>query len=791
MLYPDTQPRAWRDEDVEQQGFSVQEVLAVLRRNVLFILGIAAVVTGVTAYLVLRQPPLYRASGVVRLADIRRSVTGGIEGAGLNEALGRQTDPLLSELEVLKGREVIGEVVDREGLRLRSITPEFSIGAVNDAAVAIPPEAADTVHLQFARTNVSVRARGVQTSAPYGTPVQAGGVRLTIPARPAISQATLIVIPREQAIDHLSRNLVARPREKTDAIQMEFTSEDPRVAQRVVNAAIDVYQSANARNAQQQSRRRRLFLEGQLQNTDSILAEAQLALSNFRSRERVYSSRERLAAQQEGLFALRVRREELAADRQVYQSLLAGLSGPRATRTRSLRALASSPAITENRVISQLYLQMMQYESSRDSLTTGPTGSTSEHEDVQRLNALVASTEGKLIEALRSHLAVLDARLAALTNLQSSNSNEIQSLPAAEAEEQRLVQQVETTQKIADQVREELHKAHMAEAVEAGQVEVVYRAPLPTAPVGSGKATKLGLALFLGLLLGGGAAFMREHLNTAIRRNEDLEKVLQVPGLALIPRMQPRTKLAQRLLPRRTEDRAEADPAGTGLVTVSNFRSPSAEAYRTLRTNLLFSQVGSTLRNTVVTSASPGDGKSTVSANLAVTYAQQGVRVLLVDCDLRKSRLHHVFNVSREPGLTQLLLGQAQAAEVMRSTPVEGLHFIPSGTLPPNPSELLGGGRMRKALDALSQRFDLIVIDSPPLLAASDAAILGAMTDGVLMVVRAGQTERGAAQKAMQQLQAVGARVLGAVLNDPDSKAAAYGEYYYYDYYGEEESRPA
>lgn len=225
---------------------------------------------------------------------------------------------------------------------------------------------------------------------------------------------------------------------------------------------------------------------------------------------------------------------------------------------------------------------------------------------------------------------------------------------------------------------------------------------------------------------------------------------------------------------------------GEALVAAAHTHSTGAEAYRTLRTNLIFSQAVQSLKTIVVTSASPGEGKTTTAANLAVTFAQQGMRVLLVDCDLRRARLHKMFNVPREPGLTELILDHEVPTEVIRGTPVENLSVLTSGTLPPNPSELLGGPRMERVLEVLREQFDMIVLDSPPLLAASDASVLGTKTDGVLLVVRAGQTERGAAQQAVQQLAVVGARVVGAVLNDPDAKVPQYGGYYNYEYYGEE-----
>jgi non-specific protein-tyrosine kinase len=202
--------------------------------------------------------------------------------------------------------------------------------------------------------------------------------------------------------------------------------------------------------------------------------------------------------------------------------------------------------------------------------------------------------------------------------------------------------------------------------------------------------------------------------------------------------------------------------------------SLGAEAYRTLRTNLIFSQAMQSLKTIMVTSPSGGEGRTTVAANLATTFAQQGMRVLLVDCDLRRSRLHTLFGVAREPGLTQLLLGDEPLERVVHDTGVPGLSLVPAGTQTQSPSEILGGSQMHDALDALSGQFDLVVLDTPPLLAAAaGTASLAARVDGVLVVLRAGQTERDAAQDALQQLATVGARVVGAVLNDPDAQVSA------------------
>ncbi|HEY9450002.1 MAG TPA: CpsD/CapB family tyrosine-protein kinase, partial [Gemmatimonadaceae bacterium] len=219
------------------------------------------------------------------------------------------------------------------------------------------------------------------------------------------------------------------------------------------------------------------------------------------------------------------------------------------------------------------------------------------------------------------------------------------------------------------------------------------------------------------------------------------------------------------------------------LVTVNDVHSAGAEAYRTLRTKLLFSRAAGTLKTIVVTSPFTQDGKSTTAANLATAFAQHGMRTLLVDCDLRRPTQHEIFRVPREPGLTELLASDGIVAGTGRRTNIEGLSLITAGALPPDPSELVGSARMRTILARFAESFDVIVIDSPPVLPVADAAILATLADGALLVVRAGSTNRKAAQLAVQQLEDVDARVLGVVLNDPKAQVPLYDQYGYASYY--------
>jgi capsular exopolysaccharide synthesis family protein len=218
-----------------------------------------------------------------------------------------------------------------------------------------------------------------------------------------------------------------------------------------------------------------------------------------------------------------------------------------------------------------------------------------------------------------------------------------------------------------------------------------------------------------------------------------------------------------------------------GLIS-ANPKSGVAEAYRSLRTNIQFYNLGERMRRLLVTSSGPNEGKSTTSANLAITFAQAGNQVILLDADLRRPFLHRVFQVSNLVGLTNVMVGEATLEEAIRSTEVPGLSLLTSGPIPPNPAEMLGSTRMRELLDQLADLADVVIIDSPPVIAVTDASVLAPLVDGVILVAGAGLVNRDMAQRAKAQLEAVRAKVLGVVLNGVEVEGSGY---YYYYYYGE------
>jgi len=225
------------------------------------------------------------------------------------------------------------------------------------------------------------------------------------------------------------------------------------------------------------------------------------------------------------------------------------------------------------------------------------------------------------------------------------------------------------------------------------------------------------------------------------------------------------------------------------IITHENPKSPIAEAYRTLRTNIQFSSLDNPLKTIMVTSSAPGEGKTTTTVNLAVAMAQSDARVIIIDGDLRKPRIHKVFKSSNQYGVSNILVNNLDYKDVVIKTPINGLEILPSGIIPPNPSELLSSNKMKALINKLKEDYDYVLIDTPPAAVVTDAAILSTCADGVLLVCAAGQVSKEAVQRSRELLKNVNANILGVVLNKIPANNKGYYQYYYEDYYGEEEAQ--
>jgi len=293
-------------------------------------------------------------------------------------------------------------------------------------------------------------------------------------------------------------------------------------------------------------------------------------------------------------------------------------------------------------------------------------------------------------------------------------------------------------------------------------LSVVEPATPAEGPSGRSKLWTVLTAAAIGLVLAVGGALLLEYLDDTIKTPDDVDRTLQLTVLGGI----------SRIAGKATDKK---------LVAAAQPNSPISEAYRVLRTNLQFSSLDKPLRTLLVTSPNPAEGKSTTVANLAVVMAQAGKQVIIVDADLRRPVLHRIFRTPNNRGLTNVLLNaELNLDGHLQHTEVENLRLLSTGPLPPNPSELLGSQRMVALIERLGQEADVILFDSPPLMAVADASVLSAQTDGVLLVIDAGGTRRNLARESVKRTRQVGANVLGVVLNQLHAKGDGY---YYYPYY--------
>ena len=737
---------------------NLRDWLTALRGHLRLVAGTTAAAVAVAGYLAYASPPGYRATAVIRLVDARRALAGGLVGGEDQDGVLRPADAVLSQVEVLRSRATAGAVVDDMPI-LRIRAQHFPVTLVTNVHLAATVTE-DSLRIHFGRQTLTARGLTEEREVAYGAPIELEGIGFTIAEPPARENGTLYVRGRDQVAGGLTRAMLVKPRENTDVIDISFTASDPQRAQEVANRVAQVFQAANAQAAQQGARRRREFIETQLRFNDSLLADARAGLSAFRAQAPGGAS-ERTATPGG---ALAGRREELDIERRQYAGLLGQLRDTnRVARRGVLRNLiASSPSIGGNTVVSRLYDQLVRYETQRDSLITGDFARAPTNPDVQRLGPLIGATEADLVGAVRSVVASLDARIAVLDDLQARSISTARRLSTAQAADEVLAERVENTRRIADQLRVEYQKARIAEAVEVGEVEIVDLAPLPGAPVGVGAARTLTFGLLLGLLLGGGSAFLADHLNRSVHRREDVMH-LGLPVLGVVPHAR-----------------------GGGA---SEDAAPIVEAMRGIRFNVLHAYGAKGPVLFTITSPGSREGKSFVASNLALAFADAGHRTLLIDGDLRRGSLYRILNTRRKPGLTDVLHGEVSSDQVIQTTRFPPLCFVGCGTRTPDAPELLGSTAMSKFIAGVGESFSAIVVDSPPLGAGVDAYALGAMTGNLVLVLRLGTTDREAAEAKLELLDRLPVRMLGTVLNDVPENSVYASYSYYMDGYAYEAER--
>lgn len=380
-----------------------------------------------------------------------------------------------------------------------------------------------------------------------------------------------------------------------------------------------------------------------------------------------------------------------------------------------------------------------------------------------------------VVNSLRNQYKLAVAKEESLKKALENQKNESLEMNKKAIDYGVLQRQAESARQMYEMLIKRFKETSLTEEMKTGNIRVVDRAETPLIPVKPKKRLNLLLALVVGLTLGIGLAFFLEYLDNTIKLPDEVRDYLKIPYLGPIPAF----------IKDRNRDGIPAD-----LVTLHAPKSTASESFRGIRTGILFSSADKAPQVILVSSSGPGEGKTVCASNLAVTMAQAGSRVVLLDCDMRRPRLHKMFNISRELGVSNVLVGSSTLADVMVTGVIPNLDVVPCGPIPPNPSEIVGSNRMKELIATLRKDYTRIIIDSPPITAVTDSAVLAQAADGLIIVVRAGDTPRQIVQNGIAHLKALNAPILGAVLNGVNTGKDSYYYYqYYYYYYGEDGER--
>jgi capsular exopolysaccharide synthesis family protein len=731
----------------------------VLRRR-WWVVGATTVLALAAVGLWLRsQLPLYTAETLLQqqVTASPLDVLGGAASAA------RTDEVIASQIEILRSASVLGPVVDSLGLavHLRDGTRRgLEAMASGEARPGTYELAAANGTLRLTRAG---SREPLATAAP-GEWLQGPGFRVRVHDAQALNGGVeLRVVHREKAIATLRRDLSLQQASWTPLIRVRYTSPDPELAAAIVNGVAASHKARAAAAAQDNARRRREFLARQLVTVADSLAAAQEVQLDYQERAGIVNP----AIEGQALIGSVLDAEREVRTLRYQESVLTMLNRSLASPGEADEALRRTVALGRDMVpgADVMFGRLQDLESQRRRLTASRFGRTETDYQVEVLDSLIDQTKLEMRSITAQSLGVLTARRRAAEDRLRDLQAEVRSLPSRATGYMRLQRTADAVQATFNLLAEKYYEAQIAEAVEAGDVEVVDPAAVPVTPDPTRRAMKLMLALMLGMVVGTSGALLLEQLDRRIRSAEEVERAAGVPVMARVPELAGGT-------------------GGAGVerpIIVTEARTPAAESFRTLQTMVRFARAEGT-RVLAVTSASAGEGKSTIAANLALAKAEHGRRVLLIDADLPRPVQHEVFDVPLAPGLSDVLIGEATLEQATREVG-ERVDLITAGTAVPHSAELIGTEAFRALLARARDSYDLVLLDTPPVLMIADTTLIGTMTDGVLLVARAERTDRNALALAARQLRQVGAPLIGTVLNGV-SRAVGYGYGYAYGYHG-------
>ena len=766
LTYPDRPNNSY----VVAEPTHLREYLHVVLKRKWLILSLVVVVTSLVAIQMYRQPSIYEAETTIQLEQKSKNLIK-TEALVLNAG----EDPTFwpTQLKLLENPRLARKVILTLGLHNN---PSFAggqerpglLGAVRRVVSRQQPKPAE-------KADEGGLAVVNDAAAPAAAP-EGGPVKLT-PEQEA----------RMEALENSFRaRLQIVPIERTKLINIRFQHSDPALAMRITDTVAAVFISENveretsgSKQVAEQLAQRIVDLQLEMKRQQ----EQELAFKQAHGLALGATTGENLAALQLSTYGSQMMEAEAK-----YKTLQSEWERAQASLSQA-GGIYSIPAVQQDKHIQDVQTKLHDLEQERAALLVNYT---EKHPGVIKIDEQKRNLERSLQRRAQDAVASLQNQYeAARANAEKLRQNyeqaraTVSSQGAAATRLLNLQQELETTKQMYNTHLQRQKEMELSPNEMSSNITVATAARTPSL-IGPPRVRNILIALLLSLAAGIGLALLLDYLDDTLKSIEDVDRHIHLPTLALIPA--PRTE--RKLLARPAS--APPPEVATALALTEDARSPVTEAYRHLRTSLLLSSAGQPPRTVLITSSQPSEGKTTTAVNTALMLAQTGAEVVLLDCDLRRPRVHGHFELPNARGVTNYLSGERDLDALIQTyDKLPNLKIITSGPVPPNAAELLGSEQMRRLLITLSEGFQHVIIDSPPAISFTDASILSTMVDGVILVVHGGRSSRAVVRRAKQQLLDVGAHLFGVVLNNvkPDSSNSYYYYYssYYSGYYAEED----
>lgn len=560
----------------------------------------------------------------------------------------------------------------------------------------------------------------------------------------------------------------------TNLFTIKYRHSDPEMAQKIANTLAEVFASNNLERSTQNSTKAEDLLAREIADLQSKIRHDTEVLFNY-AREHNLPPTNNTTLDVEAQRLADLSRQLLTAEnqRKTAQSIY--------DAARNTTDKFSIPEVQKSSRITSLRDRISALQERREALRVTYT---EEWPDVKKLDVAIKPLKAELDRVVEETIGGLkseyDASLAhenSVRTMYNSQRGTTTQQTRDQIEMAAYNETLETNKQYLNTLLQRQREVQVAIGDKGNEVSVETYSRVPRSPIGPARIRNVMIAFLLSLVAGIGLAFLLDFLDDTVKSIDDIDRYVHLPALAMIPAGRSERGRLKGVAP----PVAGAPSETTALAMIDDVRSPIAESYRHLRTSLLLSSAGQPPKTILVTSSQPSEGKTTTAINTAFMLAQTGVEVLIIDCDLRRPRLHAQFEISNARGLTTWLSGEKDIDGIIQSFPrTPNLKILTSGPVPPNPAELLGSEEMRKLLGQLSERFAHIIIDSPPAISFTDASILSTMVDGVMLVVHGGRSSRAVVRRAKQQLLDVGAHIFGVVLNNVRLDTQ---DYYYQSYY--------